>query len=413
MITLAPHQLRVTQTAGPATPSAPSGPLIDIPAVLASFLAGLATYGVISGVTWLTHGPLRHIYIDVPALLVSLLAGLLTFLVIAVVPRLRRVWAAAAVALVMVITAGFVSIVVIPSQVPHPVCARGSVSFKGSTAVAPIVTQVAFLYEQSCPGARIAVRAVGSGQGIKDLANSTSQAPVIAMYDGQPPPGSPGASDAHRPVGVVIFAVVGNKMHLPPLWFATGPGGGLTGQQIRRAHADPQGFTFQTPDGLHSVVPVGRTSLYGPAASGTRTAFVEHVIGRPDTTAEQKAPPCPAATSNSVCLEGSTMELFSYVNQKWYSIGYAEPDALTYFSNLGVIPININDYGYGPTRANALNRHYTFIATENLYWKGKQTRLARDFISFLTSKPVTALLRRTLFIGCSDLTGTKLNGACA
>ena len=56
-----------------------------------------------------------------------------------------------------------VALVVSDGSRPPPglVCVPGSVSFKGSTAFAPIVNEVAALYERFCPGARITVRAVG------------------------------------------------------------------------------------------------------------------------------------------------------------------------------------------------------------------------------------------------------------
>jgi ABC-type phosphate transport system substrate-binding protein len=128
--------------------------------------------------------------------------------------------------------------------------------------------------------------------------------------------------------------------------------------------------------------------------------------------AEQKAGPCPAAHKNGVCLEGTTMDLLSYVSRKWYSIGYAEPDALIYFPNVGAIPINSGGIGYAPTRTNALRGHYPFLATEYLYTNRAPTGLAAHFINFLKSDAVTDQLSGTLFIACSDLAGSKLSGAC-
>jgi ABC-type phosphate transport system substrate-binding protein len=102
------------------------------------------------------------------------------------------------------------------------------------------------------------------------------------------------------------------------------------------------------------------------------------------------------------------MELLTYVNKTPNAIGYAEADALPFFPNVGAIPIN----GYEPTRTNALNGGYAFLATEHLYTNGIPTGLAADLINFLTSPAVTAQLRDTSFIACADLGGSKLSGDC-
>jgi phosphate transport system substrate-binding protein len=76
---------------------------------------------------------------------------------------------------------------------------------------------------------------------------------------------------------------------------------------------------------------------------------------------------------------------------------------------VGIIPI----HGVAPTRANVLSGRYKFVATEHLYTRGAPSGLAADFIEFLTSSTATAELRRShLFIGCSDLPGSKLTVRC-
>src|SRR5262249_56137206 len=112
---------------------------------------------------------------------------------------------------------------------------------------------------------------------------------------------------------------------------------------------------------------------------------------------------------NTVVLTQTTMDMLTYVNSKWYSIGYAEADALLYFPNVGAIPVN----GVPPNRVNALNGSYRFVATEYLYTQGRPTGLAAAFIKFLTSSTVTAELRRGhLFIACSGLRGSALSSSC-
>jgi ABC-type phosphate transport system substrate-binding protein len=271
---------------------------------------------------------------------------------------------------------------------PTPTCASGKLNIDGSTAFAPIVNEVATEYEQDCPGAQITVRSDGSVQGLSDLERNSGKTPVIAMYDGLPPQ-PPDPQFVSQPVGIIIFAVVGNRS-LPANLFTAGTGGGLTDQQIVQAFADPR-------SGRLSFAPVGRSS-----ASGTRGVFVRDVLNGNDSS-EQGAGPCPPA--RGVCLEPTTMSLLTYVNATPNALGYAEADALPFFPDVGAIPVN----GFMPSRANALDGSYSFLATEHLYTNGIPAGLTADLIDFLTSKAVTAQLRDTSFIGCSDTAGSKLS----
>ena len=199
------------------------------------------------------------------------------------------------------------------------------------------------------------------------------------------------------PVGVIIFAVIGNRS-LPAPDFQRD--GGLTAPQIAQAFDSPA----SPGTGGGAYQPVGRS---GP--SGTREAFKLHVLAS-DDRAEEAAAQCPApgTATGHACTEDSTLGVLNYVNGTPNAIGYAEADALPFFPEVAAIPIA----GTAPTRANALSGAYTFLATEHLYTRGAPTGLAADVISFLTSAPVAAQLRTTSFIACSDLGGSKISGAC-
>ncbi len=107
---------------------------------------------------------------------------------------------------------------------PDPTCAPGKIDFDGSTAFAPIMNEVATEYEQDCPQAQIIINPVGSAGGLADLAHS-NKTPVVAMSDGLPQR-LPGPQYVGEPVGVIIFAIVGNRESLPPNLFTAGYGGG-------------------------------------------------------------------------------------------------------------------------------------------------------------------------------------------
>jgi hypothetical protein len=136
---------------------------------------------------------------------------------------------------------------------PAPTCAPGKINFDGSTAFAPIMNEVATEYQQDCPQARITINADSSNRGVQDLERSNTT-PVVAMSDG--PQQLPGPQYVGRPVGVIIFAVVGNRSLQQEL-FSPGNGGGMTTGQIAQIFEHPAtaGRRF---------VPVGRS---------TRTAF--------------------------------------------------------------------------------------------------------------------------------------------
>ena len=276
---------------------------------------------------------------------------------------------------------------------PAPACAPGKVEFDGSTAFAPIINEVATEYEQDCPQAQITVRAIGSAEGLTALRHGSNETPVVAMLDGQPQ-GLPSSQYAGQPVGVIIFAVVGNRDSLPPELFAAGNGGGLSTAQIAQA------FEHRTVSGI-TVRPVGRTR-----GSGTRNDFTHEVLGRQYPSSGI----CPQP--RGVCYEPTTLALLTYVNNTPNAIGYAEADALPFFPSVAAIPIRVNGVGYEPSRPNTLNGDYSFFATEYLYTRGSPDGLEADVIKFLMSKPVAAQLRDTSFISCSDLKGSKLSVEC-
>jgi phosphate transport system substrate-binding protein len=275
---------------------------------------------------------------------------------------------------------------------PSPTCAQGKIYFDGSTAFAPIMNQVATEYEQDCPQAQIAIHAVGSADGVADLMRHTT-APVVAMSDGLPQQ-LPGPQFVGRPVGVIIFAVVGNRVSLPANLFTAGPGGGMSTAQIAQVFEHPG-------TGSTKFVPVGR--LQG---SGTRTEFSRDVLHGQYVSTGQ----CPQR--RGVCDEPNTLGLLTYVNGTKRAIGYAEDDALPFFPDVAAIPISVGGVGYEPTRVNTLNGDYPFYATEYLYTNGTPHGLAADVINFLMSRAVAAQLSDTSFISCVDIGKSNLSSAC-
>ena len=275
---------------------------------------------------------------------------------------------------------------------PAPTCASGKINFDGSTAFAPIMNEVAAEYQQGCPQAQITIRAVGSADGLADLERSNKTS-VVAMSDGLPQQ-LPGPQYVARAVGVVIFAVVGNRESLPPNLFTAGYGGGMSPAQIAQVFVHPAAVRTK-------FVPVGR-----PPGSGTRNEFSRDVLH------SQYASGGTCRRPRGVCNETNTLGLLNYVDHTKNAIGYAEADALPFFPAVAAIPINVHGVGYGPTRINTLNGNYPFYATEYLYTNGVPSGLEADVINFLMSKAVAAQLHATSFISCSDLGKSTLSSAC-
>lgn len=269
---------------------------------------------------------------------------------------------------------------------PQAVCATGSLDIEGSTAFSSIMNQVVTGYEQQCPQAHITISAVGSVKGLAALEGGKGGTPVLAMYDGAPGT-PPGGAFRSRAVGMVIFSMVGNRS-LGTSMFTTG----MTADSITNVFDSPDRFGYRL---------VGRTP-----ASGTREVFTQKLLGQADA-AEPSAPSCPAggAPAPKICLEDSTMQVLTYINQTQDALGYAESDALSYFPNVAVIPVD----GQTPTRDNVLNGSYTFDATEHLYTKGTPTGLEADVINFLTSPAESAQLSGNGFISCQDLGTSKVS----
>jgi phosphate transport system substrate-binding protein len=342
--------------------------------------------------------------IDNNALLSALLVTLVTAIIGWVISAVRRrhqrsryparFRAGVAATVVLALVAGVAGGVALANRAlaPDPTCAPGKIDFDGSTAFAPIMNEVVTEYEQDCPQAQIIINPVGSAGGLADL-TETNKTPVVAMSDGLPQV-LPGPQYVGRPVGVIIFAVVGNRESLPANLFTAGFGGGMSPGQIAQV--------FEHPAAAGTLfVPVGR-----PVGSGTRNEFSRDVLHSQYTSAGT----CPRP--RAVCDESTTLDLLTYVNDTSDAIGYAEADALPFFPSVAAIPISVAGVGYEPTRANTLNGDYSFYATEYLYTNGIPGGLAADVIDFLMSKAVAAQLRDTSFISCSDLGRSSLSSAC-
>jgi hypothetical protein len=202
-------------------------------------------------------------------------------------PR-RWPYAVAIVAMVALTIAGVIAGVRIANRglALSPVCAKpgGQLTIEGSTAFAPVFNEVVTEYDQLCPGQNITLNANGSGAGLDALTGATKQrGAIIAMFDGRPGADqAPGLEYVWRPVGDIIFAMVGNQTltHHRESIFSPVANGGMTRNEITDAYADPS---------KNGYYPAGRTTTSGNT-SGTRKAFVNTILkGYDDTDSAENA----------------------------------------------------------------------------------------------------------------------------
>lgn len=274
---------------------------------------------------------------------------------------------------------------------PSPVCAKGSLDIEGSTAFAPIMNQAANDYERKCPNSYITISAGGSIPGLRKL---QSGVPVLAMYDGDPGPLASGITS--QPAGIVVFAMVGNKSlsSSSSSMFTVG----LTSSSITQMFGGQGDNQYRL---------VGRTT-----ASGTRQVF-KGLVGQDDAEENGRHEcPSPGIPASSLCLEDTTMDMLAYVENTPDTIGYAESDAVSFFPEVGTIPID----GSTPTSDHVLSGGYKFWAAEHLLVNGKAGALAKDLVKFLKSDPESKKLGSEAYIPCqnvSNASASNVKNACA
>lgn len=271
-----------------------------------------------------------------------------------------------------------------------PACVTGSLQLIGSTAFLPIAQAAATAYMRDCPGATISVSGGDSAYGLTKVrdavaSGSSSAGSMIAMYDGLPA-ATQTAGLSPYPMGVLIFSVVAHSGLLAA--------SNITTDELRKIFVKP---------GEQGKIAVGRR-----AGSGSRQAFVQHVLslnpGAPDKGN------CPAPTGREFsfthCTEASTADLLGFVNKTPNAIGYAElTGPLTDYPQASVISID----NAAPTPKNVRNGSYKYWTVEHMFAAKHPTALVKDFLAFLPSYLTPNPPRD--FIPCSD-TLKSLGAAC-
>ncbi|MEV1080512.1 substrate-binding domain-containing protein [Streptomyces sp. NPDC050211] len=212
------------------------------------------------------------------------------------------------------------TIIIARDDNPPPLgCEKGKLTVTGSTAFAPVVEELAKVYERDCEGSEIAVEARGSSAGVGELADlkgksKKSQASVIAFSDGRS--SRAGTTLEADPMALSVFTLVSNKgLGLPE---------GLTLTQVRRLYSGEFGHW----DELDPSLPHRRVVLVSRNAdSGTRQIFQDRVLdgrweGVPSTSLD-----CDLAVDKSApvrCELNSTADVLKKVASTPGALGFSE-----------------------------------------------------------------------------------------
>ncbi len=246
-------------------------------------------------------------------------------------------------------------------------CITGNLVASGSTALAPLVKDVAAKYQAKCSGSSITVQLGGSKTGLANV-----EAGSVGIGDSDVFASSTQKDLVDHQVSVVIFAVIVNaKLGIT----------NLTTDQIKSIYSGTVTNWSQVGGPNMPIVVVSR-----PASSGTRATFQSYILGG----AEKVSGPSNLTTD-------STGTVVTNVAQTDGAIGYAATGGAK--SNTGVTLLSIDSNA--PTAALTESNTYKFWNIEHMYTKGKATPIAQALIDYMSSSDGTAQAAALSFVPLS------------
>jgi phosphate transport system substrate-binding protein len=253
-------------------------------------------------------------------------------------------------------------------------CVQGSITAAGSTALAPLVKDVATKYQAKCSGSSITVNLGGSGTGLSSAENGSIDIGNSDIFS------KTGQSDlVDHQVSIVIFDLIVNSK-------VTGVTN-LTVDQLKGIYSGKTTNWSQVGGANLPIVVVSR-----PTSSGTRATFQKYVLG----TVETISGPANLTTD-------STGTVVKNVEQTAGAIGYAASAAAKQ-SGLTILKIN----GADSTADNVASNTYIFWNIEHMYTKGKPKDLAQALIDYMLSDDGKASAQKLDFIAITSMSATAL-----
>jgi phosphate transport system substrate-binding protein len=253
-------------------------------------------------------------------------------------------------------------------------CVQGSITAAGSTALAPLVKDVATKYQAKCSGSSITVNLGGSGTGLSSAENGSIDIGNSDIFS------KTGQSDlVDHQVSIVIFDLIINSK-------VTGVTN-LTVDQLKGIYSGKTTNWSQLGGANLPIVVVSR-----PTSSGTRATFQKYVLGTVETI-----------SGPSNLTTDSTGTVVKNVEQTAGAIGYAASAAAKQ-SGLTILKIN----GADSTADNVENNTYIFWNIEHMYTKGKPKDLAQALIDYMLSADGKASAQKLDFIAITNMSATAL-----
>jgi len=255
-----------------------------------------------------------------------------------------------------------------------------AITINGSTALAPLITDVAKDYQHRCPFVKVSVNngakqgsATGISQveqgtiniGTSDIFADTTQNPDLHDYQ----------------VAVVVFALVVNT----DVSVST-----LTTNQVRRIYSGD--ITNWSVVDLHGqnreIVRISR-----PPSSGTRATFEKYILNGIETV------PGPQSL-----ISDTSDDVAKYVKTQPGAIGYV---SLYHAKKYGLKIVSIDNIS--PTDSQAVrNGPYVFWNVEHMYTKGVATGLTKDFIEHMYSDIAKPIVTDDSYLSIFDFTRDAL-----
>jgi phosphate transport system substrate-binding protein len=256
-------------------------------------------------------------------------------------------------------------------------CVQGSITANGSTALQPLATKVASLYQSKCSGAQINIGPGGSKVGLSNAENGSAQIGNSDVF------ASASQTDlVDHQVAAVVFAVAVN----PDVKGVTN----LSTQQLVDIYTGKDSNWSQVGGPNLPIVAVER-----PASSGTRATFKNYILG-----GQVEKP----ASGKSLTVD-STGTVVQTIEQTNGAIGYITTGAA---STEGSKLIVLNIDGVTPSSSTVSDNTYKFWNIEHMYTKGAATGLAQAFINYMGSSDAKSAADTLKFIQIASIPAATL-----
>jgi phosphate transport system substrate-binding protein len=256
---------------------------------------------------------------------------------------------------------------------------RGQVLAVGSTALQPLVTQAAQLFQQRNPRTRVEVRGGGSLFGLQAV--NAHQADIGDSDVYADPAQYPDPTLTDHLVCVIPFAMIVN----PDVTVAS-----LTVDQIIQIFSTGEITNWKDIGGPDlKVVPVVR-----PATSGTRATFRKYILGGRDE-------------NGTLLTSDSSQTVRQTVAQTPGAIGYLAVSVLDPTVNVVAIA------GARPTPDTIEQGRYAFWGYEHMYTLGDNGGAIGAFLDFMLTPGVQSLAQRLGYIPIAAMTASTALGSAA